>query len=92
MRRVQPVGPDGQISMYSVGVIRSKVSTQQTGGFEDARTVIELDPKFADYLRGLESYSHLQVIYWMHEQLEAKAITRPQGNPSVPEVGMFACR
>ncbi len=89
---VEPVEPDGTIRMHPIGKACSQVKSQQTGGFLRVESRIELRPEFADYLRGLEDYSHILVLYWMHEQDTPKAITRPQGNPAVPEVGMFACR
>jgi tRNA (Thr-GGU) A37 N-methylase len=78
--------------MHPIGRAFSPVRTQQTGGFQEVASRIELAPEFADYLRGLEQYSHLLVLYWMHEQTAPKATTRPQGNPAVPVVGMLACR
>jgi tRNA (adenine37-N6)-methyltransferase len=89
---VEPVGPDGSIRMHPIGIARIPVQSQQTGGFVSVESHIELGPEFTSYLRGLEDYSHILVLYWMHEQSTPKAVTRPQGNPVVPEVGMFACR
>ena len=89
---VEPMGPDGSIRMHPIGVARSPVRSQQTGNFQRVEARIELGAELADCLQGLEAYSHILVLYWMHEQTTPKAITRPQGNPAVPEVGMFACR
>lgn len=89
---VEPIGPDGSIRMHPIGKAHSSVQFQQTGGFQQLESSIELAPEFASYLQGLEQYSHLIVLYWMHEQRTPKATTRPQGHPAVPEVGMFACR
>ncbi len=89
---IEPMGADGSVRMHPVGRAFSPVRSQQTGGFETVTSRIELAPEFADYLQGLEHYSHILVLYWMHEQTAPKATTRHQGNPSVPVVGMFACR
>jgi tRNA (adenine37-N6)-methyltransferase len=89
---VEPIGPDGSIRMHPIGKARSPVKSQQTGGFLDIESRIDLAPQFASYLKGLEQYSHITVLYWMYEQTTPKAITRPQGHPAAPEVGMFACR
>ena len=82
----------GTIRIKPIGVIRSKISEQQTGGFEGLESAIVLKPEFADYLPGLEEYSHLKVIYWLSEMTETHGLHRPQGNPDAPVVGMFACR
>lgn len=89
---VEPMGTDGSIKMHPIGKACSSVRNQQTGGFQKVTSRIELAPEFADYLHGLEEYSHVLVLYWMHEQTTPKACTRPQGNPAVPVVGMLACR
>ena len=89
---VEPIGPDGSIKMHPIGQAYSSVRSQQTGGFHLVTSRIELAPEFADYLLGLEQYSHVLVLYWMHEQTTPKTTTRPQGNPEVPVVGMLACR
>ena len=63
----------------------------------DAETaVIRLDDRFPpDALRGLEAFSHLEVVYRFHLVGEARVHTgarRPRGNPDWPEVGIFAQR
>jgi tRNA (adenine37-N6)-methyltransferase len=80
------------ISINPIGRIHSTVREQQDGGFEGVDSTIELRPEFADYLIGLAEYSHIKVIYWLSEMTETHGLHRPQGNPDVPDVGMFACR
>jgi tRNA (Thr-GGU) A37 N-methylase len=89
---VEPIGSDGSIRMHPIGKAHSPVARQQTGGFLEMESRIELAPEFECYLAGLEQYSHVIVLYWMHEQTSPKARTQPQGHPAAPEVGMFACR
>jgi len=89
---IEPRQPDGTISLRPIGIIRSGISTQQTGGFTGVESTIELRPEFAEYLVGLEGYSHLNVIYWLSEMTETHGLHRPQSNEQVPVVGMFACR
>lgn len=80
------------ITLFPIGSIHSPVAEQQFGGFLETETEIRLKPEFADYLVGLEDYSHLKVIYWLSEITEHHGLHRPQGNADVPMVGMFACR
>lgn len=89
---IEPMTADSRIIIRPIGIIHSKIAEQQTGGFEESETTIELRPEFADFLSGIEGYSHLIVLYWLSEQTKALAVTRPQGNPEAPYVGMFACR
>src|SRR6201999_4201357 len=58
--------------------------------------VIRLDDRFApDALRGLEAFSHLEVVYRFHlvdEDNVHSGARRPRGNPDWPEVGILAQR
>ncbi len=57
-------------------------------------SVIEIDQQLAPALKGLEEYSHIFVIYWMHlaEYDSSRLITRPRGRGDLPEVGLLAFR
>lgn len=80
------------ITMHPIGHVKSLIVEQQTGGFEAVDSDIVLLPQYAEYLVGLEDYSHLKVIYWLSEMTETHGLHQPQSNPEVPYVGMFACR
>ena len=52
-----------------------------------------MNEEYEEALEGLEDYSHLIVIYSMHEVTTCDIRKVPQGKVSdVPEVGIFACR
>ena len=89
---IQPESSPNLIQVNPIGVIRSGIHEQQTGGFDGIESFVELKPEFNEYLVGLEDYSHLHVIYWLSEMDETHGLHRPQANPDVPVVGMFACR
>ncbi len=63
-------------------------------GGEEAR--ISLTERFTpDALRGLEEFSHVEVLFLFHEVDESKVVRgarRPRNNPAWPEVGIFAQR
>ncbi len=76
-----------------IGYIRNKIKEQQLGGFSDLVTEIVFDKKYEKALKGLEDYSHVIVIYWMNEaEGTVRLEHRPQGNPNVPILGIFATR
>ena len=63
------------------------------GGWGGIITDIVIDEKYKDALMGLEDYSHLIIIYFMHEVKTCDLRHVPQGKVGeVPEVGIFACR
>jgi len=76
-----------------IGYAKSEIKSQRFGGFAGRITGIIIDEKYASALEGLQDYSHIIVIYWMNEaEGIVKLRHRPQGNPKVPEIGIFATR
>ena len=55
-------------------------------------SVIRLYDEYSPGLEGLEGYSHVIVVWWMHEVREARLRLRPWGEEGYPEVGIFATR
>ncbi|OHC74093.1 MAG: tRNA (N6-threonylcarbamoyladenosine(37)-N6)-methyltransferase TrmO [Rhodospirillales bacterium RIFCSPLOWO2_12_FULL_58_28] len=63
------------------------------GGWNAVITDLVIDEKYQEALDGLGDYSHLIVIFWLHEVKTCKLRLVPQGKiDDVPEVGIFACR
>jgi tRNA-Thr(GGU) m(6)t(6)A37 methyltransferase TsaA len=57
-------------------------------------TALHILPRWADALEGIEEYSHLVVIFWLHRSKRARAARRqlPEGRDEMPAVGLFATR
>jgi len=55
-------------------------------------STIRIFDEFANGLDSLEEYSHIIVIYCMHEVREVKLRVKPWGVEKYPEVGVFATR
>ena len=56
---------------------------------------IQVKEDFMDGLKGVEEYSHLFVIFWMHKvpRLETRRLrVHPRGRLDLPLVGVFATR
>ncbi len=54
---------------------------------------IVLLPQYAAGLTGIEDYSQLIVLFWMHHAPPASALTmHPRGDPALPLTGVFASR
>ena len=70
--------------IQTVGWIRKKESSIN----------IKIDPQYKDALLGMEGFSHIQVLYWFHENddSENRSIlqVRPRRNPKNPLTGVFA--
>ena len=70
--------------IHPVGVIQK----------DEESTIIEIYAEFVDALLGLESFSHVIVLYWFHKNdtLENRKILRvhPRGDKRNPLTGVFA--
>ena len=80
------------IIIKPIGFVKNNVKEERFGNFANEVSEIILDKKFTDALDGIENYSHIIIVYWMDKVREYVIKHRPQGNPKVPIVGIFACR
>jgi len=78
-----------------IGVVRSSRTTVLDDGWDAEQSWIELVAPYDERaLRGLDGFSHVEVVYvldranWAHDRV----LRHPRGNPSWPEVGIFAQR
>src|SRR5687767_6613074 len=80
----------------SIGHVRRPGSAFDPGRYFDpfAEATLEILPRWADALTGLEDYSHLLVIYWLDRARRATnpRLLIPEGRDGLPEVGLFATR
>ncbi|MDP2683690.1 MAG: tRNA (N6-threonylcarbamoyladenosine(37)-N6)-methyltransferase TrmO [bacterium] len=80
------------IKLKSIGSAKNE-EKKHFGGWKDVTSELIIDKEYQDALLGLEHYSHLIVIYFMHEVKTYDLRHVPQGKVGeVPEVGIFACR
>ncbi len=81
-----------EIKLQPIGFSKNQ-ERQHFGGWGEVITDLILDEEYAGALKGLEEYSHLIIVYWMHEVKTCDIRHVPQGKVGeVPEVGIFACR
>lgn len=85
------------MTLKPIGFVRNNVKEAPGAGYpwEEVTSEIIIDEILTDPLENLEDFSHIIVIYWMHQAdrnqpLAAKV--RPRGNPENPLVGRFASR
>jgi tRNA-Thr(GGU) m(6)t(6)A37 methyltransferase TsaA len=78
-----------------IGVVRSPISEATDEQWGDVESDIEIFSPFDRGLKGLEEFSHLLVVFWLHLadfHPERDLIRRPQGKADMPETGIFAQR
>ncbi len=83
------------ITLGAVGVVRNAIKSTGRQSLEGVVSEIVLGPGWEEALDGVEDFSHLVVIYWMHRVApEERLLTkvRPRRMPELPPVGVFASR
>ncbi|MEM4201246.1 MAG: tRNA (N6-threonylcarbamoyladenosine(37)-N6)-methyltransferase TrmO [Nitrososphaerales archaeon] len=82
------------ISIDPLGFVRSDFD-EDRGERNEGYALLELNPKYTEALDGIEEYSHIIVIFWMHKldnQLRTILKTHPRGREDIPLVGVLATR
>lgn len=85
-------GKNGVITIMPLGKAKNSIKKPMVPGWKDVVTEIVIDKKYAKGLDGIEGYSHIIIVYWMHQEKECHLKHHPQGRSDVPYVGIFACR
>lgn len=81
-----------EIKLQPIGLAKNQ-EKKHFGDWGEVVTDLVINKKFEGAFLGLEDYSHLIVIYWMHDVKTCDLRHVPQGKVGeVPEVGIFACR
>ena len=86
------------MTLRAIGIVRNVVKQPPKRvpfGWEKVVSDIEVDSSLTEALDGLEEFSHIVVLYWMHQvdttgQLPMKV--HPMGKQELPLVGLFATR
>jgi tRNA (adenine37-N6)-methyltransferase len=83
------------LSLEPIGTVHSPISEGVDENWGPVIAEIRLAEQFADGLQGLEQFSHLLVIFWMHRSSFDPAtdlLRRPRGRADMPLLGIFAQR
>ncbi len=82
------------VCLEPIGILRNQFSDAIAEGWESSRAQIIVDERWLPALDGVEDFSHLIILFWLHgiprEGIELK--THPQGRQDLPLVGIFATR
>ena len=78
-----------------IGVVRNGVRRSKTSGWEGVESRIEIEHRLSEALRGIEGFSHIIVLTWLHlaaaEPRDQLSI-HPGGDVRLPLIGVFALR
>ena len=83
------------MNIEPIGTVKSPVTEAVDEGWGGVVSEIHLQESLAAGLQGIEQFSHIIVIFFMHQStfdLAADLVRRPRERPDMPLVGTFAQR
>jgi len=83
------------MNLKAIGTVRNGVRQLLRHGWSEVVSDIVVDSNLAEALDGLEEFSHLIVLYWMHRLTPGRKLplkVHPMGKPELPLVGRLATR
>lgn len=87
---------DLNIRIIPIGYVRTSLKEEEIkGNRRNVVSEIEILEEFKEGLLGIDDYSHLIVLFWMHESPSEERktmIVRPWNDASLSPVGVFAIR
>jgi tRNA-Thr(GGU) m(6)t(6)A37 methyltransferase TsaA len=81
-------------TVHPIGWVRNDVPGLDAR-WEDVTSQVVIDPEWAPALDGLEAFSHIVVLTWLHRRPRRTSEdlhTHPEGRLDLPAVGFFATR
>jgi tRNA-Thr(GGU) m(6)t(6)A37 methyltransferase TsaA len=98
MREHKPAGVviivlfSDRIEIQPIGVVRRRHSDEDVNDTELVSEIV-IAKEYAEGLDGIEEWSHLYIVFWMHKIMEEKKTLVCPGNENgMPAVGIFATR
>jgi tRNA-Thr(GGU) m(6)t(6)A37 methyltransferase TsaA len=84
------------MTLKPIGFVRNQVKQTPKPGYDWQRVVSEIvvDSSLSEALDNLDEFSHIIVLYWMHQTTGNQLATKvhPKGMRELPLVGLFASR
>ena len=87
-----------EITLRPIGRVRNSITDRSMvkgDEWEGVESELAIDPDLAAGLDGLEGFSHIVVIFWMHRSppfSSSHLKVHPRGNENLPLTGVFATR
>ncbi len=86
---------DAPMKVKAIGVVRNEVREPGRRDWQEVTSEIVFEEGLEQSLEGLEEFSHILVVYWMHRLHPGEGPwgkIHPMGRADLPLVGLFATR
>jgi tRNA-Thr(GGU) m(6)t(6)A37 methyltransferase TsaA len=83
------------VNFEPIGTIESPVRDAVDENWGSIESEIHLEGSCASGLQGIDGFSHIIVVFFMHQSTfdpVSDLLRRPQGRPDMPQIGIFAQR
>lgn len=83
------------MTLKAIGIVRNKIKRPLRHGWREIVSDIVIDASLTEALDKLDEFSHIIVLYWMHQLPAGRELplkVHPMGKPELPLVGRFATR
>ncbi|RPJ62761.1 MAG: S-adenosylmethionine-dependent methyltransferase [Dehalococcoidia bacterium] len=84
---------DMSMRLQIVGKVENSIKTNQKFDAADIISRIIIDPTYSNALDGIESFSHIIVLFWLHKVKDKERLVQkvhPRRDASLPLTGVFA--
>ena len=84
-----------EINLKPIGFVKNTVTEPKRDDCQSVISEIIINEDFKEALSGIDGFSHIVVIYWMHKTPKSeRSVTKvhPKRNQNLPLVGVFATR
>ena len=83
-----------EMTLKAIGIVSNGIKEPVRQSWEKVVSEIVIDPSLTEALDGLEEFSHIVVLYWMHRVTEDEAPLKvhPMRRQELPLTGIFATR
>jgi len=82
------------VPMHVLGTVRSPIQEGVDSDWGQVESTVELKADFQEALQGLEAFSHVLIVFYMHQSSFSSEdlVRHPQGRTDLPKVGIFSQR
>jgi len=87
------IGGDMRSKLEPIGVVENEFAEEVPQSWETALHRVVIAEKWAPALDGIEGFSHVYILFWLHGiRGQIQTHVHPENREDLPEVGIFATR
>ncbi len=80
------------IRVEVLGYVKNEIEGGRVEDWKEITSEIVLDERYGPLLDGIEDFSHIVVVFWMHQVKGYEPKIHPRGRTDIPRQGVFATR